>query len=151
MPRVDCPHNPDTEWTPWGLREHFLKCLTDPEQAAQLEQWRDAARKWWDHQADQVQAERNAVGQEPDGHLTQSYAPHFMGVVVGIPDQLGRRTQLYTFGRGGYLGEPITGVDRMIVDALLSHAKTSLYNQVVPQTYPQPIQVPPPPYYGGAY
>lgn len=83
---------------------------------------------------------QDGEGQEvyPAGYLTQAFAPHFMGVVVGIPSQGGGATELYTFGRSGYLGEPITGVDRLIVDALLSHAKTSLYTQGNGvQQYPQ--------------
>jgi hypothetical protein len=50
MPNVNCQHNPDTQWTGTEALEHFFECQTLKERQAQLLQWRDAARKWWDHQ-----------------------------------------------------------------------------------------------------
>lgn len=79
---------------------------------------------------------------EPDGNLTYTFAPSFMGVMVGIPSMHGS-VQVYTFSRYAGPVEPPTGVDRMIVDALLTNAKNQLYDAArpvipAPPVYPQP-------------
>lgn len=82
------------------------------------------------------------VGPEQDGNLTYTFAPHFMGVMVGVPSGRGS-VELYTFSRYAGPVEPPTGVDRMIVDALLTNAKNQLYDAArpvipAPPVYPQP-------------
>src|SRR4051812_42679751 len=82
------------------------------------------------------------VDPEQDGYLTYQFAPSFMGVMVGIPSAHGN-VELYTFSRYAGPAEPPTGVDRMIVDALLTNAKNQLYDAArpvipAPPVYPQP-------------
>lgn len=67
------------------------------------------------------------VDPEQDGYLTYQFGPNFMGVMVGVPSQSGG-VDFYTFTRNSGPAEPPTGVDRMIVEALLTNAKNQLYN-----------------------
>jgi hypothetical protein len=61
----ECMHNPDVQLDPPEYFDHFMHCLAPALQQEQLEEWRKAAHKWWDHQA--LEAQKRAV--EPERAL----------------------------------------------------------------------------------